>query len=177
VPRKGSLVVDLVGQRFGRLTVVDFAGRRRRNARWKCICDCGTEVIVEGHNIKRGNTASCGCFRRASTASLTRTHGHSAANTPEYESWCAMWARVRSKKGRRFRDYGARGIGACNRWLSFEAFLADMGPRPIGLTLDRIDNNRGYEPGNCRWATSAQQSANQRRKNASRPPDGRRAAI
>lgn len=144
--------VDLTGQRFGRLVVLGFDHRTSaRRSMWRCRCDCGTEVIADGGNLRTSNTASCGCFRRDVSSATSTTHGHGGeTRSPEYESWCAMLARVRATSGLRFRDYGARGITACERWKSFENFLADMGPRPEGTTLDRVNNDGNYEPGNCR---------------------------
>ena len=164
MPRKGELLSDLAGKRFGMLTVVRLYGRQRRQAVWECSCDCGSKVLALANNLKASNTRSCGCLRKRVNREIWTKHGHAARNTPEYESWCAMWSRVSAKSGRRFEGYGARGITACERWRSFSAFLEDMGPRPAGMSLDRIDNDGNYEPGNCRWATASQQNANKRRR-------------
>jgi hypothetical protein len=164
MPRKGA-ITDLVGQRFGRLVVVRFSHQtKHRRSMWWCLCDCGWSIAIDGGNLRGGNTESCGCLRSEVTAATSTTHGHAAgAGTAEYESWCAMLARVRATTGRRARDYANRGISVCPRWESFENFLADMGSRPAGTTLDRIDNDGNYEPGNCRWATASQQNSNKRR--------------
>ena len=163
MPRKGDLRTDLSGRRFGRVTVVRFDHRSaHRRSMWLCRCDCGTELVAMDSNLK-GKTASCGCLRREVLSGLYTTHGHSKhAGTPEYESWCAMRARIAARSGARWRNYGSRGITACARWESFENFLADMGPRPPGTSLDRINNDGNYEPGNCRWATAQQQNSNKR---------------
>ena len=164
MPRKGERMT-LAGQKFGRLLVINFSHRTpRRRAFWLCQCECGASLEVDQDNLRSGNTASCGCLRREVTIATSTTHGHAAKDgSPEYESWSAMRARVAATSGERFENYGKRGITCCERWASFENFLADMGPRPEGRTLDRINNDGNYEPGNCRWATASQQVTNRRR--------------
>jgi hypothetical protein len=157
---------NLVGNRFGRLTVVKFIGRSsHRHALWECLCECGNVVLVANPNLRSGNSKSCGCLKTENNIITWTKHGHASGNTPEYESWSAMWSRVRSSPNRRaFRDYVQRGISVCDRWKSFETFLSDMGPRPPKTSIDRIDNDGNYEPSNCRWATASQQVRNRRRK-------------
>jgi hypothetical protein len=159
--------IDLTSQRFGRLTVLRFSHTGKwGKAFWACLCDCGRETAVSGEDLKSGNTASCGCFHKTHIANRTRTHGHTG--TSIYNRWKEMMGRCYNPKHPRYADYGGRGIRVCERWHDFTNFLADMGEPPPGLTLDRIDNNKGYEPGNCRWATVQEQNTNQRPKSKAR---------
>lgn len=165
--------VDLVGQRFGRLLVVKHAGaNRHRQSLFRCVCDCGAEVVTLGPSLTSGRTSSCGCVQRERAALRLARHNHSRARagrrpSPTYKTWRSMVERCTDQKAVGFRLYGGRGITVCARWLGehgFENFLADMGERPAGKTLDRFPNRDGdYEPGNCRWATAKEQARNTRR--------------
>ena len=152
---------DLTGITFGLLTVKRFLRmNEHKQSIWVCGCQCGKEITPRGNSLKTGNTTSCGCDRQT-----TATHGHtSGKRTPTYRSWQAMLTRCTNPKGIHFHHYGGRGITVCKRWReSFIAFLKDMGERPSGMTLDRINNDGNYTPANCQWATASQQQTNKRK--------------
>lgn len=154
-------LVDLSGHRFGRLSVVSYAGLDGgKNAAWRCACDCGVVTVVRGSRLRSGVTASCGCLiSDPDRADVDRVGD--AARRATYSTWTAMRSRCRNKKNPAYPRYGGRGISICDRWSSFDAFVADVGMRPFtGAQLDRIDNDVGYEPGNCRWTTPAENSRN-----------------
>lgn len=153
--------VDLVGQRFGRLTVIARAGTRKdRAVYWSCQCECGGTTLVVSKHLLSGESQSCGCLKNDLLRERSTTHG--ATRYPEYEIWQAMIGRCSRPASSGYRNYGGRGIAVCERWRdSFEAFLADVGRRPSPLhSIDRIDNDGNYEPGNVRWATREQQVRN-----------------
>lgn len=146
----------MIRQKFNELTIVEVVGPR-----YICLCDCGNITIVLGTNIRSNNTKSCGCRRKrvASTIGKNKTHGMSYTRT--YRSWIKMKERCLNPNHDHYHRYGGRGIKICDRWLlSFENFLEDMGDRPEDRSLDRIDNNNGYEKNNCRWATRIEQNIN-----------------
>ena len=151
---------DLTGRVFGKLTVLSMAGRTKANAvTWNAHCECGSTRVVVGGNLTSGITKSCGCSRNGSGV---RTHGRSKSRI--YYAWASMITRCHNPHAKKYKDYGARGIAVCERWRqSFAAFLEDMGERPTPQhQLDRKNNDGDYEPGNCRWATRAEQMANRR---------------
>lgn len=155
--------VDMTGQRFGRLLVLAFSEMRGPRARWSVRCDCGTEKTANGDDIRAGKTVSCGCLSREKARAAgdrTRTHGMSYTST--HHIWGSMIQRCHNPNRKDYPRYGGSGITVCQRWReSFESFLADMGVRPAGMTLDRWpDGASNYEPGNCRWATLAEQVRN-----------------
>lgn len=154
-------VEDLKGQRFGKLVVDCYAGSSR-GALWACICDCGKTTVAKGNNLRSGNTTSCGCVKRASIASVNFSHGKTG--TPEYRIWNGIIDRCCNPNCPAYPDYGGRGITICNEWRhDFAAFLAYVGTRPSSKhTIDRINNDLGYAPGNVRWATKIVQARNTR---------------
>ena len=159
---------NLVGQRFGRLVVERFAFVKEDKAYWHCRCDCGGERITRAALLKRGGSSSCGCKvteLAIANGHKSRRHGHAGPRpSREYSSWNAILNRCRNPKATAYERYGGCGIKICDRWLCFENFLADMGPRPKGKSIDRYPNPYGdYEPSNCRWATPLEQRHNQRK--------------
>jgi len=156
-----SALIDMTGQRFGRWTVVRFDPTARVSS-WLCRCDCGTVKTVQSANLRQGVTNSCGCLNAELASQRNSTHRQ--CWTPTYRSWVNMTRRCRDKKLVRYERYGGRGIKVCARWLGkngFTNFLADMGERPQGMSIDRYPNPDGdYEPSNCRWATPQQQQTN-----------------
>lgn len=160
---------DLTGKKLGRLQIHSRApdrisGLGNRAARWNCVCECGIKKVVLASVLLDGSTKSCGCLADELSSLRERRHGHSIGGivSPEYKSWRAMIQRCCDSKNVAFKNYKERGITMCERWLKFDFFLEDMGKRPKGTTLDRINNNGNYEPGNCRWATPKQQGRNTR---------------
>lgn len=150
---------DIVGQRFGRLVVLNRAGSKRRRAAWLTRCDCGVELLRVSQELVSGKTRSCGCLR------IKHGEGSSRGKrSPEYRAWKGMKARCYSKSATGYENYGGRGIRVCRRWRnSFENFLADMGRKPgERFSLDRLDSNKDYSKDNCRWATFFEQNQNRR---------------
>ena len=156
--------IDLTGQKFGRLTVIDYAGTikkgKSRQATWHCKCSCGNDTTVRTGDLRNGHTLSCGCLGKEKRLKANTSHG--MRHTLTYEVWGAMKARCSNPNCSDFNNYGSRGIKVCKRWLKFENFLEDMGEKPKGLTLERKDNNKGYSLRNCKWATYKEQNRNSR---------------
>jgi hypothetical protein len=160
--------LDLIGKNFGRWHVNARLGRTATNpaVHWHCTCTCGNSGAVPTRSLVSGASRSCGCLATQLATNSKHNFKHGQSKSPAYVSWLGAKQRCFYEKHKQFKDYGGRGITMCDRWRdSFEEFLADMGPRPAGTTLDRYPNvNGNYEPGNCRWATPIEQAAGTRKR-------------
>ncbi len=153
-----SRILGFGGQRFNRLLVLDCNPHADKSRKWRCLCDCGRETVALADNIMRGLTKGCGC--RVKQGNFV----HGMYGTREYRSWNMLVQRCTNPANDRWAQYGGRGIQVCQRWLEgFANFYADMGSRPPGTSIDRIDVDGNYEPGNCRWADAKTQARNTQR--------------
>lgn len=152
-------VKDITGQIYGKLTVIEPAYKGKDGAqKWRCKCECGNETVVDGRNLRSGQTKSCGCLK-----SVSHTVVHGMTNSREWRSWMRMRARCLNSNSKDYERYGGRGIKICRQWENdFARFYDDMGKCPNGFTLDRIDVNGDYTPDNCRWADTITQNNNKR---------------
>jgi hypothetical protein len=154
--------IDMFGKVYSYWTVTKKWEKRKNGYYWLCKCICGTERFIQGNDLRRGKSKSCGCKRAEFLIKSRGNHGCGGKNkTSEYYIWCSMRRRCNSKEHKNYARYGGRGIKICERWNDFKNFLFDMGLKPgPNYSLGRIDNNSNYEPNNCRWETMSQQQNN-----------------
>jgi hypothetical protein len=160
---------DISGLKFGMLTAIKRIGLVAKTSLWHFRCDCGNEVDALIGNVQRGHTSSCGCLvAQAAKKRLPRKHGYGrrGLSSPTYGTWEAMRSRCNNPNADWYHRYGGRDIKVCQRWSDFSLFLQDMGERPLGKTIDRINPDGDYEPSNCRWATPYEQAQNKSKNNA-----------
>lgn len=171
---KSSTLKRWIGRRYGRWTVIAFDSYVRNVMIWVCRCDCGNIRSVPNSNLQSGSSQSCGCLSRELSSKRLTRHGKSRSRV--YRIWGGMVGRCTNPNDPAWKHYGGRGIEVCDRWLTFSNFIEDMGDPPDGLTIERIDNDKGYSPDNCHWATMLEQQ-NNRRNNVVLEVNGRQQTI
>lgn len=155
---KNRTLIDLSGQKFNRLFVIERNLNKKHPVEWFCKCDCGNITSVQSHGLKSGTSKSCGCFKKESMSKIAIKHDKSLSSI--YKIWTSAKGRCLNPKNKSYHRYGARGITISKDWMNFDNFYRDMGDHPEGFSLDRIDNDKGYSKENCRWATPKEQSSN-----------------
>ena len=158
----GKPLIDLTGKTFGRLTVKEKKGNSGGKSLWLCSCSCGAERVVRGVHLRNGRQVSCGCYRSENTARQKTKHGHARKGhlSSTYTVWQNMMYRCKPENADKYPHY--KNITVCKEWHQFDCFLRDMGERPEGLTIDRIDGSLGYFKENCRWVDMATQNRNRK---------------
>lgn len=158
----GKPIIDLTGKQFDHLVVLRKSGHSGGKAVWECLCECGVVKHIRGVHLRSGRQVSCGCLKSQRATEQKTTHGHSVGGkvSPTYSVWQNMHYRCKTQNSSKYPHYAH--VSVCDRWSSFESFLEDMGEKPNGLTLDRIDGSKGYSPDNCRWADMATQNRNRK---------------
>lgn len=164
-------IVDLVGKKFGRWTVLGLSNPGEKVLYWDCMCECGQVRPVFGGDLKRGGSLSCGCLMRERNGAKRMVHGNS--HHPSYKTWIYMRSRCENENDTGYYGYGAKGISVCERWKSYANFWEDMGPTwRRGLSIDRINPLGNYEPSNCRWASALEQGNNRSTNHMIKTPKG-----
>ena len=167
-------MIDMAGQKYGRLTVVALDRVENRRAYWKCMCDCGLTVVAAAGNLRSGNTKSCGCLHREAVIAVGKrntTHGESHSNrTRLYTIWCGMKQRCNNPKHQAYYLYGGKGVGVCDEWKDYSVFKewALKNGYANNLCVDRIDPSKGYCPENCRWITASENTARANKNHTTR---------
>lgn len=167
-------MVNLVGEKYGRLTVVEFVKLQKHKTYWKCVCDCGLTVIATGNNLRSGNTKSCGCLKRESSIKnghKNAKHGESHSNrTRLYTIWCGMRQRCTNPNREAYPLYGGKGVKVCEEWNEYSNFKewAMANGYADNLSIDRIDPSKGYYPDNCRWITPSENTARANKNHTTR---------
>lgn len=167
-------MIDLVGDKYGKLTVVEFDRLQNHKTYWKCVCDCGLTVVVTGNNLRSGNTTSCGCVHREKVKRLGKantTHGESHSNkTRLYGIWSGMRQRCNNPNHHAYSIYGGKGVSVCEAWNDYSVFKewATSNGYKDNLCIDRIDPSSGYNPENCRWITASENTARANKNHTTR---------